>query len=427
MTKGGNNCNEALRFYGKAFSVAQEKGLSGKMPTLLFKMGKCFMTLAKDETEIRVKLLASRKASWHMSLALLSCYSNGEHSNQSDEWIKSLVCEAQSVTDHYFNHILAQVEDKLDALKEASVFATDLLTVHNPNHPFLDVCVSVHKQVAFMALDRATYFLTMKDHHEARQCIQMLKISLDKTNASYDLQEKNDTELTREIRTLSVGYLTSCDVAQALEALEAGTLITSLANKDLSSNDLESALTHGWNALDKFKEANILSDGKVDDIFYQAKAAQGDLYMSIFKIPRKAEKIYTQIIESSASQNHQNTEWFQQTEINLRTLKANNPTAKKAQLLRELQPDLEKMATVVKEAGGDLQVVIDFCYTTNPPIPNKRTGTLRPKPLVSKLGRAKAIKKMILFYHPDKIDKSDLKYQLLCEEITKTFTEMNQA
>ena len=55
---------------------------------------------------------------------------------------------------------------------------------------------------------------------------------------------------------------------------------------------------------------------------------------------------------------------------------------------------------------------------------NARNGTMKPKPDVLKLcSKQKAIRKMIFFYHPDKIDKSNLKYKILCEEITKILTE----
>ena len=43
---------------------------------------------------------------------------------------------------------------------------------------------------------------------------------------------------------------------------------------------------------------------------------------------------------------------------------------------------------------------------------------------MTKLGVAKAVRKMIVSYHPDKIDKADPKKKILCEEITKVFTDM---
>ena len=91
--------------------------------------------------------------------------------------------------------------------------------------------------------------------------------------------------------------------------------------------------------------------------------------------------------------------------------------------MEELEPDLEKIRKAVKGAGSDLQKMIEFFYTNYPPIPTSDNAP-RPQPLVSKLGKAKSIRKVIFSYHPDKIKGRDMKYKLLCEEITKIFTEM---
>ena len=94
--------------------------------------------------------------------------------------------------------------------------------------------------------------------------------------------------------------------------------------------------------------------------------------------------------------------------------------------MEELRPELEKIRKVAQDAGIDSQKLINELYKMSPPIP-KKNGTMKPKPDVLKLGsKQKAIKKMIFFYHPDKIDKSDLKYKILCEEITKILTEHNE-
>ena len=84
---------------------------------------------------------------------------------------------------------------------------------------------------------------------------------------------------------------------------------------------------------------------------------------------------------------------------------------------------LERIREVTKDARRNLQQAINFVFTNYPPI-RLDSGKERVLPLVSKLGEAKAIRKMIVSYHPDKIDKSDMRYKLLCEEITKVFTEM---
>ena len=94
--------------------------------------------------------------------------------------------------------------------------------------------------------------------------------------------------------------------------------------------------------------------------------------------------------------------------------------------MEELQPELEKIRAAAREAGTDSQKLINELYRISPPIP-KKNGTMKPKPDVVKLGsKQKAVKKMIFFYHPDKIDKSNLKYKFLCEEITKILTEHSE-
>ena len=94
--------------------------------------------------------------------------------------------------------------------------------------------------------------------------------------------------------------------------------------------------------------------------------------------------------------------------------------------MEELQPELEKIRAAAQEAGTDSQKLINELYRISPPIP-KKNGTMKPKPDVVKLGsKQKAVKKVIFFYHPDKIDKSNLKYKFLCEEITKILTEHSE-
>ena len=94
--------------------------------------------------------------------------------------------------------------------------------------------------------------------------------------------------------------------------------------------------------------------------------------------------------------------------------------------MEELRPELEEIRKAAEGAGTDSQKLINELYRMSPPIP-KKNGTMKPKPDVLKLGsKQKAIKKMIFFYHPDKIDKSNLKYKILCEEITKILTEHSE-
>ena len=89
---------------------------------------------------------------------------------------------------------------------------------------------------------------------------------------------------------------------------------------------------------------------------------------------------------------------------------------------RSLNLNWSSYGRQVKEAAADIQKLIDACYKISPPIP-KKAGIPRPRPDVQQLGPQKAIRKMIFLYHPDKIDKCDMRQKFLSEEITKLFTE----
>ena len=334
---------------------------------------------------------------------------------------QNLVAQALEVAADFFENCHPQIEDQLARLQEAVRFSRKTYMVDLRGHPFQKVTIFIHKEVAFMASELASKFLKKKNFQGGRHHLQTMLTAIDKTKDSYALTELDDPQLTRELRTLMEDYLTSCDIAQALEALEAGNLITSLAEKDLESDDVEDGLNKGWNALDMFKEAEILAQNTMDDIFYQSKCAQGSLYSDIFKLPGKAKRIFTSIVDSSAS-HFKDSDWYQDAERRLKAMEAIDPAAQKARILGELRPELEKLRKATVEAGADIQKLIDACYRISPPIP-KKTGSPRPKPNVQQLGQKKAIRKMIFLYHPDKIDKSDMKQKLLSEEITKIFTE----
>ena len=410
-----------MNFYGKSFNKALEKGLLGKLPSLLLKMGKCHLKLGTMEKDISTQMASARLASYKMGESIVTSLRNNEKSSQGEKWIWKAIKEAKSVEAFFFDDILSQVQDKAEALRMSALFANELVNVNLPKHPYLNVLVSVHKQVAFQAFGLTEEFLRMRDHQGARQSLQILLTALSKAEYNFTLQENDDAEVKTDLETLSKDYRASCDTALALEAWEAGSLIADFAAKEMESKDIESALNRGWDALDKFKETETLTEASFDEVCYDAKSAQGFLYLNIFKNHSMAKKIFTAIIESSASESHKDKEWFQNATNALKKMEKNEPSAQKASILEELKPDLDKIKVALKDAGRDLQKIIDFIYTNYPPIP-RNDGNPRVKPSVINLTEAKAKRKMIFSYHPDKIDSSDMKHKLLCEEITKIFT-----
>ena len=150
---------------------------------------------------------------------------------------------------------------------------------------------------------------------------------------------------------------------------------------------------------------------------------QGILFDLAIKNKGKAKKIYQTILEAYGARPFSSAEWYIEIQSNLERLKSQEPEVQKAKILEDIQPDIEEIKRVIEESSGDYQKVIDFIYLKYTPIP-RNNGNLRAKPTVSKLGPSKAIKKMIYYYHPDKIAQNNLKLKILSEEITKILTDL---
>jgi len=186
---------------------------------------------------------------------------------------------------------------------------------------------------------------------------------------------------------------------------------------------VEAALNMAWSAMDKLREAEHLSEDNQDRTWLKAKSLQVLLFLQVFKNVKKAKKIYKTLKESSASERFADDNLFLKAQLKLQQLDNEEPEVIMRRYREEIVKDLDEINKKAKEAKKDVQSFINFVYQTYPPI-SRKDGAVRPKPNVSKIGEDKAIKKVIISYHPDKIKDSDKKYALICEEITKVFTEM---
>ena len=413
-----------LKLYGKAFSTAQERELFTKIPSLLLKMGTCHKQIAIAESDIVHKLRHTRIASRNIGTAIESTIIN-KSCSQSEEWVQKAAQEAQGVGDFYLDTLVPKVSsesDKHGRIATSMAFANELLHLDLPRHPYLSVRTGVFKQVSFMAYDLVTESLQKEDHQRAKHYLQIMKSAFEKASDACALQD-DDPEVTNDLKILAEDYLNSSDIAQALESLEAGGLIASLAQQDIDAEEVESALDHAWNAIDKFSEAERLTADTMDNISFNAESVRGLLFLNIFKNLTRTKKIFLAIIESSASENYKDKDWFQEVEAGLQKIESQDPAFQKAQILEELKPDLEKIRVGTKRAPSNLQEAVDFIFSNYPP-PRLADGSQRAVPSVTKLGVAKAVRKMIVSYHPDKIDKADPKKKILYEEITKVFSDM---
>ena len=210
----------------------------GKIPSLLLMMARCLKNIVKEHSDPKRQRAAALRSSYHIHLAIHTSISGGAECSQSQEWTIGAVKEALEAAGGFFNECLPKIEDKTQRLQEALRFSSNTCEVRIQGHPFQDVTILIHREVAFLSFELASEFLKRKYYQAGRQHLQTMLKSIDKVKDSYALKKEEDEEMTRDLKALMEDYLISCDIAQALEGLESGNLIYSLAKKDLESEDV---------------------------------------------------------------------------------------------------------------------------------------------------------------------------------------------
>ena len=278
--------------------------------------------IAEECGDPNARRQAILKSSYHIHLATYVSLSRGRECSQSEEWTREAVKEAIEVARCFFDECLPNMDDRQKRVQEATRFSLHTTTVYIKDHPFQDATILIHKEIAFLAFELASDFLKKKDFQAGRQHLQTMATSIERAKDSYSLTYQGRKETVNELNALTEDYRVSCDIAQALEGMEAGQLIYSLAKKDLELNDVEYALNKGWDALDKFREVERLAESTMDDVNLQAKAGQGLIYFDIFKMKEKAKKIFTSLVEQTANKDF---EWYTEAEKRLNAMAAMDP------------------------------------------------------------------------------------------------------
>mmetsp|Transcript_5935 Transcript_5935/g.8876 ORF Transcript_5935/g.8876 Transcript_5935/m.8876 type:complete len:471 (+) Transcript_5935:36-1448(+) len=190
-------------------------------------------------------------------------------------------------------------------------------------------------------------------------------------------------------------------------------------------------------AMDAFKTAISLQDGKDTLLEARSSVKLGNLWWSFAKDQTKLDKNYMGrghkyifhsfiLEESLRPMNFRQARWYQEVLLKMKKyqkLKRDAfdqlSSAEKA-VLESLKPTIEE---IQKEAGKNIQALIKFLYTKHPPKIDKSKHQLGE---LSSNQLKKALRKAILHYHPDKNCQGDLKWRLLCEEITKILNNKYQ-
>ena len=130
------------------------------------KMGLCLKHISKEHTDPTKKAEALVRSSQHMHLAIYESLIRQNETSQSQGWTDNLVEEALEVAGDFFENCLPRIENKIARLQEAVRFSRKTCFVFLLGHPFQNVTIFIHKEVAFMAFELASEFLKKKKSKE---------------------------------------------------------------------------------------------------------------------------------------------------------------------------------------------------------------------------------------------------------------------
>ena len=74
------------------------------------------------------------------------------------------------------------------------------------------------------------------------------------------MQPHQDESIGRDLKLLRSDFQTSKDLTEAWQSLDADYLITNYAMKEMALRNIQSAMNLAWNARDKFKDSEHLSE-----------------------------------------------------------------------------------------------------------------------------------------------------------------------
>ena len=112
--KGSVNYKAALKQYGKAFSTADEKGMTGKLPDTLHKMGLCWQRQAESAEILVDAVRFAKHAIVNFGAALRMCKTTGEF--KSADWVKKVTIEAFEAADFYLTKFFHKLKITLSVL-----------------------------------------------------------------------------------------------------------------------------------------------------------------------------------------------------------------------------------------------------------------------------------------------------------------------
>ena len=176
-------------------------------------------------------------------------------------------------------------------------------------------------------------------------------------------------------------------------------------------------------SLDHIHAAKYYSHVHDNKVYCKAKLLEGKIFLTTVQNKSKAKSCFETIVKNPAAKSLHTEEYseamFFLEKLEAEAQKAKKPDMSKTTLKHELTDELQKLDKA--KVQDDLSF-IDFLFSTFPP---KHKENCRKPEISERSPKKKAYIRLCTYYHPDKVDTSvhGLKYQVLCEEISKRVNE----
>ena len=274
-----------------------------------------------------------------------------------------------------------------------------------------------------------------KDFKAAIQLLEEVRqFGVEEVKALMAREEKKENEaLFKDLSLLEADSRLNRQLAEALQLVTNGDneLASTLANYENLQLDLI------FGVEDKYKYALVLARGEDVEIVCLTLTKLAKLYLKVYTdgIHRtKARETLNDVMNYSKviGRNLYETDWYREAASMLRELQEAEQAKEDKEwqnmrkvALAKLSKELKQLAEFAKKNNRGL---VEALFSTFPPKHRADEGwnKLVPEDLGDDdIGWKNLIRKMVIIYHPDRVDKAKLgeKYHVLCEEIT---TELNR-
>ena len=290
-------------------------------------------------------------------------------------------------------------------------------------------------RIGELIFNQAAVAVADKDFKPAIQLLEEVRqFGVEEVKALMAREDRNKNKaFFQDLNVLEADSRLNRQLAEALQFVSSGdALLTScLVNYEKFHMDLV------FGVEDKYKYALSLARGGDVEIVCLTYTKLAKLYLKVFTdgIHRiKAREILNDVMNYSKviSRNLYESEWYCEAATMLKEVqeadqaKEDNEWQNRRKVaLGKLSKELKLLAEFSKKNDRGL---VEALFTTFPPKHRADEGwkKLLPEDLGDEdVGWKNLFRKMVIIYHPDRVDKAKLgeKYHVLCEEIT---TELNR-